>query len=167
MKSIITLILSVCLCFVTFVACTSSVEAPAPDATIENVNKPSPDPAPAFKEIEIVKNEQFALYLTSNPYDDGFWGYEIKVRVENYTDKNLTFAMDDTSVNGYMVNAIFVETVAAGKKANTDVSFFYSELEDNGITSFDNFEFSLRVYDADDWMADHLMEDEFFSISFK
>lgn len=91
----------------------------------------------------------------------GFTAY-----MENRTDKNLMFSWTDSSVNGYMVENWFAEEVAPGKKANADIYFMSSDMEDNNITSVEEAEYTLRVYNNDDWSEDPIFEKQ-FSITVK
>jgi len=86
----------------------------------------------------------------------GFTAY-----MENKTDKTLMFSWTNTSVNGFMVDNWFAEEVAPGKKANADIYFVSSDMEDNGIESVDEAEYTLYVYDSNDWGADPVYEHEF------
>jgi hypothetical protein len=115
--------------------------------------------------IEIFSNEQALFTITSNPYEDGFWGQLINVHLENTTDTTLMFALENVSVNGYMVNALFATEVAAGKQANTSITIFDTELENNGITTIENIEFTLRIYDSNNWDAPNIVENS-YSVSF-
>lgn len=82
---------------------------------------------------------------------DGWSGPSLKLLIENNSDKALTFQTRNSSVNGYMVETIMSENVAAGKKSNTDLTFSSSELELAGITEIADMEFSLHVFDSDSW----------------
>ena len=86
----------------------------------------------------------------------GFTAY-----MENRTDKTLMFSWRDTSVNGYMVESWFAEDIAPGKKSNADITFFSSDMEDNGIESIDDVEYTLYIYDDEDWAADPVYEHTF------
>ena len=92
---------------------------------------------------------------------NGFYGYTLDVYLENKTNTTLMFAVDDVSVNGYMCDPYFAETVAAGKKSNTEISWFESDFEDSGITTVNTIEFTLKVYDDDNWDAAYLVEQTF------
>jgi len=60
------------------------------------------------------------------------------------------------------VQGIGVSTeVAAGKKSNSDISFSSDNLERASIPVVEEIVFTLRVSDADDWMADNLVNEEF------
>ena len=88
-------------------------------------------------------------------------GYTLQVYLENKTDRNLMYAWDQVSVNGFMVDPFWAMSVAAGKKACSEISFLDSDLERNGIEAVSDIEFTLLVSDYDDWAADYLLEKTF------
>lgn len=110
-----------------------------------------------FEEMVIVDNENCCFKITGIE-EDGFWGYTWKVYAENKTDKTLMFAFDNVAVNGYMCDPFWAKEVAAGMKANDDISWFSSDFESNGISEVENVVFTLRVSDSDDWLADPYLE---------
>ena len=75
----------------------------------------------------------------------------VKLRVENNSGKNYTIQTRNESVNGMMVTAIFSCDVTNGKTANDEIQFLNSDLEENGITSINNIEFTFHVFNSDDW----------------
>lgn len=122
----------------------------------------STEAVPEFQAQTIVDNE-FCTMILESIDENGMWGYSWKVQLENKTDKNLMFGIDDCSVNGVMADPFWSSSVAAGKKSNETISWSSSLFEENGISS-DNVTqvtFDLRVYDADDWSADHFVDDTF------
>ena len=67
----------------------------------------------------------------------------------------------NVSVNDMMVEPFWTTLVPAEKKACATVTFFRSELADNGITDVKNIEFTLLVSDYDDWEGGNLLEQNF------
>ena len=131
----------------------STAEAPTAD---------SEETVPEFQAQTIVDNA-FCTVILESIDENGMWGYSWKVQLENKTDKNLMFSIDDCSVNGVMADPFWASSVAAGKKSNETVSWSSSLFEENGISS-DNVTqvtFDLRVHDADDWSADNFVDDTF------
>lgn len=82
---------------------------------------------------------------------DGMMGAELKVLIENDTDKDLTIQCRNSSVNGYMVETMFSAEVAAGKKANDTITFLSSDLELSGVDTIADMEFSFHIFTTDDW----------------
>ena len=68
------------------------------------------------------------------------------------------FSWDQVSVNGKMIDPFWAVSVAAGKRAVSEVSFSRVDLEANGITDVSGIEFKLVVSDYDDWTAPNLTE---------
>ena len=99
------------------------------------------------------------MVLTDTDPDDMF-GYVLKLRLENKTDKTLMYSAENVSVNGFMVEPLFAQTVSAGNKANADFTIFDTDLEDNQISEVNEVKFSLRAYNDDDWTEDAIFEDE-------
>ena len=113
---------------------------------------------PDFPETIIVDDENCTVKITSIEADD-MWGYTLKVYLENKTDLNLMYSLDQVSVNGYMCDPFWATTVNAGMKANEDISFTKESFKECGITDVTDITFKLRVYDDEDWTADALVED--------
>lgn len=114
----------------------------------------------AFEEIILVDNQDVTFKITSVE-NDPVWGYTLKVFLENKTDKELMFTLDNTSVNGFMCDPFWAESVAAGKRSNTSISWFSSDFEENGIETVTDITFSLRAYDNADWTADDILNETF------
>lgn len=117
-------------------------------------------PSYSLSDVVIVDDEN-CIFTVTGVKADGFWGFTLNVLCENNTDKNLMFSWESVSVNGYMVDPFWATEVAAGKKANSEISFSSDQLEKCNITTVDEMVFTLRVYDSDDWSADRLVNDEY------
>ena len=76
---------------------------------------------------------------------------EVKLLIENSTDKAYVVQSRDCSINGFMASPVFSPTVAAGKKANNSLTFYESSLSGNGITAIETVELYFTVFEADDW----------------
>ena len=113
--------------------------------------------APSFEEISLVDDENCTVTLKGIDADNLF-GYTLNVYLENKTDKELMFSVDQVSVNGFMCDPFWASTVSAGKKANEQISFSESDFEANGIQEVNEISFTLNVYDNADWTADYLVE---------
>lgn len=135
---------------------TLSTEGSTTQATTE-ATEGSVDTA-VFEELTLVDNENATVKITAIDADN-FWGYTLKVFLENKTDKELMFTVESVSVNGFMCDPFWAVSVAPGKKANDEISFSESDFEDNGIETVDEIVFTLRVFDSEDWMADDLVNE--------
>lgn len=146
---------------VSLTACRGNVEI-GPDttgATTEPQSVVTTAP-PVFREITLVDDENCTFKITAIGTDD-LWGYTLKVFLENKTGRNLMFSLDDVSVNGFMCDPFWASTVNAGMKSNEEICFSASDFERNGITEVTNIEFTLSVYDSDNWTDDRLVDHVF------
>ena len=130
-----------------------SSASPTPSATIkEEVQK--------FQETVLVDNED-VLFKITGIEKDPVWGYSLKAQIENRTETDLMFSLNDVSVNGYMFDPYFAVTVTAGMKANKEISFSNEGFQEIGIREVTDIAFELRIYDSKDWSADALVEEDF------
>lgn len=103
---------------------------------------------------ETVLVDESGVKITATGLDmDTFMGPELKVLIENNTDKNLTFQARSASVNGYMIDPSISADVAAGKKSNSGISFSSSDLARSGIETIADMEFSFHIFDTESWDA--------------
>ncbi|MDO5446022.1 MAG: hypothetical protein Q4F31_10440 [Eubacteriales bacterium] len=106
----------------------------------------------------LVDNESVSFIIKGVEIDET-WGTAFKVFLENKTSKNLMFTIDSSSVNGYNCDPFWASEVAAGKKENTDITFY--DLEESNISAIDKWTFVLDIFDLDDWLADSLIKESF------
>ena len=119
-----------------------------------------PVPGITFQETVFVNDENCTFTIKSiDP--DGTLGYTLKVFLENKTDLNLMFSLDAVSVNGFMCDPFWGAQVSSGMKANEEITFYESFLEELDITNITDITFTLRIYDSDDFFADSLVEETF------
>lgn len=85
--------------------------------------------------------------------ENSFWGKAILLYAENNSGQNITISADSLSINGFMIEPYYVETIYDGKKAIGDVTLFSSELEENGITSIDEVELQFHIYNPDTYQT--------------
>lgn len=93
--------------------------------------------------------EDATAKITYTGLEESTFGADMKVTIENLSDKNITVNTRDVSVNGIMSDPIFSVDVAAGKKANDTITFY--DLEDKGIDEIGEIELGFHVYDSDSW----------------
>lgn len=112
--------------------------------------------APAVTEeiTETVLMDSDGVKITAKSLDKSGWmGPELKLLIENNTTQNLTVQARSVSVNGYMVGSSLSADVAAGKKANDELTLTASDLEISGIETIADIEFSFHIFDSDSWDA--------------
>lgn len=115
--------------------------------------------AESAKELQVFDTEDCTMIITGVE-PEGFWGYTLNVYLRNKSGKNLMFAVDDAAVNDMECDPFWAEEVAAGKHAVTQISWFEEDFEEQGIETVEKLWLELRVSDADDWMADDLVNEE-------
>lgn len=96
--------------------------------------------------------------------EDSFWGADIYAYIENNSPNDITVQLRDVSINGFMVDPLFSSDVLSGKKAFDTVTFFESDLTDNGISSIDELAAVFYVFNMDTWST--IFESEIITISF-
>ena len=92
---------------------------------------------------------------------DAALGYTWKLYVENRTDKNLMFTFEKAAVNGVMCDPFWAEVITAGKKGNCEVTWMRDAFEARSIDDVYEVDFTLNVYNDDDYTEAPLMHDPF------
>ena len=134
---------------------------PSQNATSKPQNsETAPQEQNKFQETVLVDNDDLLFKITAIE-DDPVWGYTLKAQFENKTDKNLMFALDNVSVNGYMCDPFFAATVTAGMKANKDISFSKDSFKEINIKDVTDISLTLRVYDSEDITGEGLLLEDF------
>ncbi len=104
-----------------------------------------------IEETVLVDEKDVKITATELTYTSG--SAELSLLLENNSDQELSFASHNNcprSINGYMVDGGFMsESVAAGKKANTTLTFRANELIALGITEIADIELSFELKDED------------------
>lgn len=96
--------------------------------------------------------DEAGVKITAKSIDKSGWmGPEIKLLIENNTDRNLTVQVRNCSVNGYMIDPSLSADVTPGKKINDTITFMESDLEASGIETFADIELSFHIFYSDDW----------------
>lgn len=123
------------------------------DVTNDNSGDEADDPAKDELSVaETVLYDADGLVVTATGYEEGWTGPEIKILVENNSDKNVLVTTTSVSANGYMMPyASLYAEVAAGKKANESLSLMSSELEQSGIETLAELQFYLQIQDPETW----------------
>lgn len=123
------------------------------DSKDENESKDSDDKKDTSGKPTIEEQvlwEADGVKMTATGIDeDSIWGTEIKVLVENNSDKDVTIGANAIIVNDYMVTDLTSISVSAGKKANDKITLSSTELEAAGINNIGKVEMYLYTYDPD------------------
>lgn len=109
----------------------------------------------------LVDTEELNITVVA-AYDQIIFGFTVELYYENKTtDKELMFALGDSVINGYLVTSVWADSIKAGHTATETIYFSQSDLDELGIQWVDKIDMELRVYDANDWMAEYLVEENF------
>lgn len=101
---------------------------------------------------ETVLVDELGVRITAKSIDyDDWYGPAIKLLIENNTDTGLTVQCRNASVNGYMVDTLISCDVASGKKANDELTIYQSSLEQCGIDTIADIEFTFHIFTTDGW----------------
>lgn len=119
-----------------------------------------PSRAPTDGQVVIAEDDNLRFVIEWADEEDTS-AYTLHVYLENKTDRNLMYAWDLVSVNDKMIDPFWALSVAAGKKACSEINFYRSDLEDNGIEAVENVEFTLIVSDYDNWDVPNLLEETY------
>lgn len=104
------------------------------------------------QDIVLIDNDSVSVIVTGFT-EDSIWGYTANLYLVNKTDKELMFAVDDVSVNGFMADPFWARSLTGGKVCFTSMSWSNSTLEENGIETVEEIEMNLRAYDSNNWNA--------------
>lgn len=102
----------------------------------------------------IVDNEYVTVTVLGYE-EDPIWGYTVELFLENKTETEVMFSVDEASVNGYMADPFWAKSVLPGKCAFSSMSWYDTTLESSGVTGdIEEIEFVLTAYDYENWLAD-------------
>ncbi len=91
------------------------------------------EPAAEVPEIEEqVLLDSDGVLIKATGIENGYFGIELKVYIENNSDKDVNVSSDAFLVNDYVFDSWFSEEVPAGKKCNSEIAISNSELKAAG-----------------------------------
>ena len=99
-------------------------------------------------ETLVVDNDKL-LFIIEKVDDAENDTYTLYCYVENRTDKDLLVSWDGVSVNDFMVDPFWASGIAAGKQLYSQISFYRSDLEAQGIETVSGIDFTLSAIDYD------------------
>lgn len=93
-----------------------------------------------------VDSEDYSITVNSIEEDD-ILGFTVNITIENKSsDQDYSFEADNCSINGVQTGVSMYSDVAAGKKANTKITF--DDLKAYGIEKYTDIEVHIAVSDA-------------------
>lgn len=103
----------------------------------------------------LVDNDSFTVIITGyEPENEN--GYTMNMYIMNKTAQNLTFALENVTVNGLMLENYWSSDVAAGKRAHCSATWYGTEMSDYNLGEVTMIGFDLTAKDPNDGEAvDH------------
>ena len=98
----------------------------------------------------LVDNEYVTVIVTGYDEED-YWGYSVTLFLINKTDSTVMFSADDVSINDYMCDPFYADSISAGKCGVSTMSWSETDLEESGISKVETIEFMLSAYNYDTW----------------
>lgn len=104
--------------------------------------------------VETVLVDEQGIKITAEEIDYSGYSPELKLLLENNTDVEIeiysnTITYNVNSVNSYMNDGSFHETIPAGESVTTTVNLHRDDLNAVGITKIAEIQFGIFVYDED------------------
>lgn len=93
------------------------------------------------------------IKITYQGLGEDWLGLDVLFLIENNSDNCINVQTRDSSVNGYMIDAIMSTEVLPGKAAYTSMEFLNSFLEENEIEKdgIEEVEFYFHIFDNNTW----------------
>lgn len=128
-------------------------ETDVQDSTESSEELPEFDQSAIIETTVILDQDNIKVTATALEYDD--YSANLKLSLENNSDKTLTFSTNTlgfsgNSINGFMIpDGYFNSEIASGKKANETATFSYDYLQLFGINEIADIVLGIRVTDED------------------
>ena len=122
--------------------------APSPTEQADGPNEgASQSPQAVGFRPQVLLNKR-GLVITATGLDEkGVQGPTLKLSVQNRSETDVLIQVRDATVNGYMINTSFSAAVTAGQEAETSIVFSASGIQQSGIDTIAELEFSFRILD--------------------
>ena len=115
------------------------------------LTSPKAEPVPVSPSNMVVYDANGVKITYKGCTDAWDGGINVNFLIENNTDKTILIQNRDTSVNGFMIDGVLSDEITSGKKANTALSIWKSDLEENNIVTVKELETVFFVMDNDTW----------------
>lgn len=120
----------------------------------EDTSTPTEEDMPVIEDVVLFDQDGVTIICKGLDMEEDeliSFGPSLKLLITNDTDHNIVVTVDNVSINGFMIDPICAEDVAAGKKANGTITWFSSDLEDNDIEVIESIEFYFHIFDSDSY----------------
>ncbi len=128
-------------------ACTSTNDELVPP---DDSNETAVTEVPVTLAEEVVYDAN-DVKITVKGLEDGGFNTSVNLLIENNSKKNILITVPSLSVNSYMMDGTLYAEVAAGKKANKDISILNSDFAAAGIETIAEIVFTFKLSDPETW----------------
>lgn len=128
----------------------------------EDIKTSEPQTEAAANGEPLFENDQICLAVSNVNFND-ILGPTIQLHIENRTNDSHTYILNDSSVNGYMINGSMYEEVPAQSSKEGTINFSSQHFEEAGITAMDEVTLSIRGNISGNWDDDGLLVNEEFT----
>ena len=119
-------------------------------------------PRPVTEGEQIFADNASCLFVIQRSYLDPTWGYVVDCYMENRANHALLFSWDDTQVNGESMDPLWGVEIPPGKRACSSVIFLAFMLEECGVHTVREIDFTLHIFNSDDWSEPAAVKEQFF-----
>lgn len=112
-------------------------------------------------ELVLVDDDNCTVTITGFDDNDDYYSFVMDIFLENKSDLNLYYTFNNVSVNDYMCDPWWGQSVSSGHKANSELTFWSDDFDKNNITKVQKMEFTLEVRDEDNYSDPLLVEQKF------
>jgi N utilization substance protein B len=124
----------------------------APETTEGEKNEP------AKAEPVVLLDNEYLTFTINEVYVDEDDYYTLKATFENNAEKNYSYFIDPSSINGISVMNYLYAEVSAGKKAIEEINFEDSILRNNGVGEYTDIEMTVQVCSEDELFEEPVAE---------
>lgn len=95
-------------------------------------------------ETVLAQSDDYLMKIKET-FSDEENGYGWRIYLENDSDKDIQFLLENVTVNGFVCDPCWGSAVCAGKRSNEEIGWYPYSLEKNGITQITEIEGMLRI----------------------
>ena len=96
---------------------------------------------------QVLLDKRGLVITATGLMENGAQGSALNVSIENRSETDVTVQVRDACINGWMMDASFSASVAAGQKTEGAILFPASRMKRSGIEAIAELEFSLHILD--------------------
>lgn len=103
---------------------------------------------------EQVLFDQDGVKITATSLTSGenyYYDAKLNLLIENNTDRTIGVKVEDCAINGFIIYGSLFSEITSGKKANDSISFYESDLTQNGISEIGEIQVSFEIFDYDSY----------------